>query len=130
MSTRMGFPDLTAARRRSLCDLLKEIKSRPEQVKAFAKLAKANTNGLKVRMDQYTRLEDAVLVQFPECYDQITDQELRREGMSNAQLRSTLRMIDQECCMVMDLNVKDLQYYLATGDLSPVLKVKAKGRKK
>lgn len=130
MTIHAGFPDLTKARRAALMTLLQEVKERPDQVTDFCKAAKLNANGLKVRLQQYDRLQDAVLVQFPECGEEIQDTELRREGMSNAHLRKTLKLIDRECCIVMGTDPKELTYYLATGDLSPLLQVKKKGRKK
>lgn len=130
MTIHAGFPDLTKARRAALVSLLQEVKDRPDQVANFCKAAKLNANGLKVRMQQYDRLRDAVLVQFPECREEIQDAELRKGGMPNDQLRKTLRLIDRECCIVMGTDPKELNYYLATGDLSPLLQAKKKGRKK
>lgn len=132
MSIHAGFPDLTKAARAALVTLLGEVKTRPDEVTNFCKAAKLNANGLKVRLQQYDRLKDAVLVQFPETREEITDSILRKEGMTSTQLRQTLKLIDRECCLVMGTDIKELNYYLATGGVSPILAGRSipKGRKK
>lgn len=130
MSIHAGFPDLTKAQRHALVRLLEEVKSRPKQVTDFCKAAKLNANGLQIRVQQYARLTEAVLVQFPETREEITDAELRREAMTTAKLRTTLKLIDRECCIVMGTDIKELNYYLATGGVSPFLAGRSKGRKK
>lgn len=109
-----GFPDLTDARRRSLCRLLREVEQRPANVEAFAKEAKLIAPGIFAILDGYRKLASLVRVQFPECRNELA----KPYPATNEALRRELKMLDRDACFMLDAEPDELKHWLQTGDLT------------
>lgn len=124
MAIHVGWPDLSNARRRSLCNLIDKLKDRVQYVKELEEILGSchplSVDAVSEAISGYDQVRNLAELQFPEIRCNL-DEVKPTFATSNATLHRHIKDVDNRFSLQIGCSAPELRHFYDTGSTSGTL---------